>query len=303
MDMETNTAKGRLDISGLHKTIIAPCVFSGGWVSRKLTNKERYLVWDFPSSQTEVMTEPECVKLMKNTIPGKVLHGILWFLTQEDNTKPEANEGEDEGLEGNEYQQLDGWIGEDNEEKLVRLKEELDGVAEKAVKADNSEVPVSLWNKRVQSKLANLDNSAKTLFKNRDLTTRKEQENLFHLLDQLRLPTLQYWKRKVRLDFMRWYNCNRESWEDKHAEDVLKSGLKAVSKVNGASFWEWDKGSSLFFWRFPPHYQETARTGIAPMFDSNPPQNNYRQEPIKDVNIKEKVREKVKKVYSKVTSS
>ena len=147
MDMETNTAKGRLDISGLHETIIAPCVFSGGWVSRKLTNKERCLVWDFPSSRTEVMTESECVKLVKNTIPGKVLHGILWFLTQEDNTKPEANKGEDEGLEGNEYQRLDGWIGEDNEEKLVRLKEELDGVAEKAVKADDSEVPVSLWNK------------------------------------------------------------------------------------------------------------------------------------------------------------
>lgn len=92
------------------------------------------------------MTELECVKLMKNTIPGKVLHGILWFLVGEENIKLEVNEGEDEGSEGSEYQRLDGWIGEDNEEKLVRLKEELDGVAEKAVKADNSEVPVSLWN-------------------------------------------------------------------------------------------------------------------------------------------------------------
>ena len=110
---------------------------------------------------------------------------------------------------------------------------------------------------------------------------------------------LQYWKRKVRLDFMRWYNCNRESWEDNHADNVLKSGLRAILKVNGASFWEWDKGSSLFFWRFPRHYQEAARTGIAPMFDSNPPQNNYRQELIKDANIKEKVREKVKKVLDK----
>ena len=35
------------------------------------------------------------------------------------------------------------------------------------------------------------------------------------------------------------------------------------------------------------------------MFDSDPPWNNYQEEPIKDVNIREKVREKVKKVLDK----
>ena len=141
---------------------------------------------------------------MKNTIPGRVLHGILWFLTGEENIKLEVNEGEDEGSEGSEYQQLDGWIGEDNKEKLVQFKEELDGVAEKAVKADNLEVPVSLWNNQVQSKLMKLDNSTKILFKDRDLTTWDKQENLYHLLDQLRQPMLHYWKKKMRIDFMRW---------------------------------------------------------------------------------------------------
>lgn len=35
------------------------------------------------------------------------------------------------------------------------------------------------------------------------------------------------------------------------------------------------------------------------MFNSDPPQNNYCQEPIKDVNIREKVKAKVKKLLDK----
>ena len=63
------------------------------------------------------MTEPKCVELMKDVVPGRVLHRILWFLTGEENTKLETDEEEDESPEGYDDQQQEGWVGEDNEEK------------------------------------------------------------------------------------------------------------------------------------------------------------------------------------------
>ena len=58
-------------------------------------------------------------------------------------------------------------------------------------------------------------------------------------------------------------------------------------------------GSVLFFWRWPEHYQDIARKGIAPMFDSDPPCSLEEQSEYKDQKIQEKLREKLEKVVEK----
>jgi hypothetical protein len=57
-------------------------------------------------------------------------------------------------------------------------------------------------------------------------------------------------------------------------------------------------GSALLFWRWPKDYIETARIGIAPMFDSNPPSNKDRQPPYEEDEVWIKVKAKLEKVTS-----
>ena len=56
---------------------------------------------------------------------------------------------------------------------------------------------------------------------------------------------------------------------------------------------------ALFFWRWPEYYQDIARKGIAPMFDSDPPCSKDKQPEYRDEAIREKVQEKLDKVVKK----
>ena len=97
---------------------------------------------------------------------------------------------------------------------------------------------------------------------------------------------------------MIWFNERKHNWDYQQHREVLKTGLVAVSKAVGSSFWEWKLGSSLFFWRFPEYYQEIARIGNPPMFISKPLQNSYKQ-PKTDSEAKAKVKEKIQTALSK----
>jgi hypothetical protein len=66
------------------------------------------------------------------------------------------------------------------------------------------------------------------------------------------------------------------------ASEILVDGLKACNKADGASWWDWDAGSALLWWRWPPDYAEVARVGITPMFDSEPPTNRDKQPPYEE---------------------
>jgi hypothetical protein len=75
--------------------------------------------------------------------------------------------------------------------------------------------------------------------------------------------------------------------------------METLVSVDGASWWEWDKGSALLFWRWPKDYIETARIGIAPMFDSDPPSNQDKQPPYEEDEVRVKVKAKLEKILAK----
>ena len=45
----------------------------------------------------------------------------------------------------------------------------------------------------------------------------------------------------------------------------VKVGSDAVSRLAGLSWWTWDAGSTLLFWRWPKRYQKSIRDGT-PLF-------------------------------------
>ena len=59
-------------------------------------------------------------------------------------------------------------------------------------------------------------------------------------------------------------------------------------------FWEWTKGSFIFFWRWPENYQDIARNDFALMFELYSPETMEFQSPYSEDEIRTGVRDKVK---------
>ena len=145
------------------------------------------------------------------------------------------------------------------------------GPSDKAVKSDDAAVPVYLWNERVTAKLTEFYADETEGNNQWDLSVIEVRANLYRLTRALRRGLLGYWKRKVERDFLEWFKG--KDFEVERGKEVMASGLKAIEKAKQASWWNWDKGSAIFFWRWPEDYQETVWIGVAPMFEGTPPQN------------------------------
>ena len=98
------------------------------------------------------------------------------------------------------------------------------------------------------------------------------------------------------MDFCSWYKLHGQLDEDK---EVWKAGMKAVKRAWWCTFWDWPRGSSIFFWRWPPDYQRVARLGLAPMFDGDPPTSMDYQPPYDDLEVKAKVKAKLQRVLDR----
>eukprot|EP00536_Pseudo-nitzschia_multiseries_P000601 jgi/Psemu1/1377/gm1.1377_g len=92
------------------------------------------------------------------------------------------------------------------------------------------------------------------------------------------------WKQKVCRDFTKGFHLHGKL--SGSAREIERDGLQACAKADNCSWWNWDKGSSIFFWRWPLDYQETARVGLKPMFNGPVPSNADRQSPYSDPSTK-----------------
>ena len=184
----------------------------------------------------------------------------------------------------------------------------------KAAKSDDSKVPIHLWNDRVVEQLKEqwaenkrkiagklteeYDSTGKGSLQHLDLSEGSSDRIRFdRWLDLMRAASINCWKRRVKRDFEKWYEETGKHHAD--AEQVRIDGDKAVERAQFCSFWDWDRGSSIFFWRWPEDYQDIVREGLAPMFDGDPPNILEFQPPYKDNDVKAKVKEKLQRVLDR----
>ena len=277
---QANTSKGILEWSERTRPIVADFHKTPNHgVKRRISIRELARVMDFPVSRTKQMTEHELKLLTTNDIPGKVVQAAIFFLSQwkssedqgrvdkrelvevDDVSPPKRQKKNEEVI--NDSEDIVLWIKENADEPQVEMEDHLaEGIpvesmnVEKATKSDDAGVPVHLWDDRVMEKLE----------EHWRLTDRKEPPNLRsedgqiklkRILGWLRMLGLRRWKKNLRLDFFRWYAS--EGRHHNESADIKRAGKAALVKANQASWWEWDKGSALFFWRWPEHYQDIAR--------------------------------------------
>jgi hypothetical protein len=159
--------------------------------------------------------------------------------------------------------------------KLVPRKEK-GTVTAKATKADDAPVPIHLWNNRILEAFPHLK------------TRREEAEKA---LGVIRVGACRKWRKEVEASFWKWYYKTEYRLGNKNA--IRAAGIEACLKARQATWWEWNGGSSTFFWRWPDEYQRDLWEGSPPWLIGEPPTGKEKQRPYKSKEAREKVKHKI----------
>mmetsp|Transcript_5950 Transcript_5950/g.13021 ORF Transcript_5950/g.13021 Transcript_5950/m.13021 type:complete len:1140 (-) Transcript_5950:4782-8201(-) len=85
-----------------------------------------------------------------------------------------------------------------------------------------------------------------------------------------------WWCKNLEAESKRWLRKNGNRKEDRDAV------ADCVRRARGSDYWEWRRGSRLFFWRWPEEWMQDARDGIEFWHLSDPPKGNMKSKPCAD---------------------
>ena len=164
------------------------------------------------------------------------------------------------------------------------------GVAVKAAKANDAEADVSLWD----AELAELfPEQLKVLSK----------EKLGWVCKAWRNGLIEDWKRRMTKEASEYlYSRHGASWRTTRSRDNPALGKDrivigdALRRVYHCTYWEWQQGSALFFWRWTTEFVSRARDGVKVFQQAKFPRYRRHQPNPKDEEKAEQVRKKLGKV-------
>ena len=274
---------------------VLPCVFSRtDWVQRKLSPQELAIALDFPADLHKRATAEELgcwIHELKVPFKCRVQVALSlrsWLREEEEEADDRRMKREREkGGERMGQETLYRKGEEDSEELRMTETEALfsipdsdEGVGSlnveerredrnlKATKADDAAIPTYLWDDRICAKLGIQDV--------------KKQAQCVKALEVIRCGALRYWKQLVCSDFWRWWRYQRFdddcSNDQSLKERTITAGLSALAHASEASWWDWDKGLSPFFWRIrDAQWLQEMRDGVSPMWIGDTPAYRRRQ--------------------------
>jgi hypothetical protein len=117
-------------------------------------------------------------------------------------------------------------------------------------------------------------------------------------IEVIRRGALRFWKRCVAVGFYNWWRKELKTARHDGRDPSMRSlsvASKALAHAADASWWDWDRGSAPFFWRWPKEYQEEIRDGLRPRFIGPPPTTMRPQLPPRDASVADKERSKLDK--------
>ena len=81
----------------------------------------------------------------------------------------------------------------------------------------------------------------------------------------------------------------------------MKVGQDAVRRAGLASWWEWDAGSTIFFWRWPSEYKKDVRDGLEVCVEGQLPEywasQRWPEKPKEREQLRQKLFKPVLKIY------
>ena len=324
LPFESNPCEGLLDMAKRDAFLKLPSVFTrstGGHVLRQLSAKELLMAMDMPAVVVKAYGKKFHEKWATELkVPYKARFEILRGLrdlfqgvlpkkinpsSATTNSGGSVREDEASGGGGGEKKRArlccstEHQGGKDHVDEspmvlLVSTKgQRVSSLSHlKAAKADDAAVPTLLWDNRCRRGSPVMDaNASDNLGGNSTLAA------WARLLHALRVGALKNWKRRVASSFWKWWSLNgqlRVTQDPRmHQCDAEAPGLAALSHAVDASWWEWDRGSAPFFWRFPREWITLVCNGLPPRFTGTPPHYVRVQRPPKDPGLRALEKEKV----------
>ena len=306
---ELGRIEGLYDVSKPGLEYAIPCVFkSTGWVRRRLTAKEWLTLHDIPVDMMEPLsgdtTARNAIALcITPLIVGELfrswwgsrgggavperLHisdsGDMSARTESDTDHQEDEDFEGAGAMSAEVTDSQTWTVEDHSTaedraRMVVIKTQHD--LAKAVKADDAEVPVHLWNDRICRGEASL------------LEARA--------LGVLRTWFMSIYRRRLCRDCIVYLvKQHGAEWRRHPKSKVDATAMKEILwRAANNEWFEFPFGSRLHFFRFPVRYQTLARDGV-PNFFITPGPTQRRPQPPPTPEAATMLREKLTKVIQR----
>ena len=344
--------------------VLTPSVFvtrGSKWALRSITDVEFLAIYDYPERLVEILLPKLEDKSFPNLQPGKALltgacsvlnqlsklvnegggnflspplishkrrfHEIVLPDSEPQPQSKASKTGNSAVMEVNPLPSSIPSIG------LVEVSSILDEVSKdkrerKATKADDAEVPISMWTDHYLEESTLKWNSS-------------DKSSIEKAMDTMRKYLLERWKRRVLNSYLKWYyeegrrpRCQAcEHWvewtrkdeEDDNKERVeyrwtnqgrfeyakwykerkdgdpleLEAGSDAVCRALLSSWWEWEDGSRPFHWRWPAWYRRSIRDGLEVFLDGDPPVYTKAQRKEKDPKIRDEMIKKLAKVRAR----
>ena len=150
-----------------------------------------------------------------------------------------------------------------------------------AVKDDKASVDYALWNNRIQLVFPSVTSHHLNMFRHMCLT--KEFRILYlEFILYMKNKYPKWWQSHASKDRVcNWVLKTKGGDKDSLQFQDIKAGREVLSSYFSSSFFAWDKGSSLIFWRWPAPFQIIARDGIPPYHLYHWPKNQNSPKRIK----------------------
>jgi hypothetical protein len=289
--------------------VSSPCVFATTkWVRRQISGKEMGVIYDLPGSwlREQASWEEKTTRDFTQQIPTRVLIRSLEVLVLP-RLGQDGKELEVQGREGNvrkacRESQENKEISDLERHLLDERPHVQDSIATEekvSSKNDDAEIRFDEWNGRAMGSIG--------------ITYRSEAHD--EALDVLRRAMFQRYcsfrhgpigsfRRFMKQEYgAEWLKELRKVRKEGGNAELIRSydvGIDAIRRAIGGTFWEWSKGSTVFFWRWPRDMWKELRDGARVWYRKRAlPQYWGRQQwPIEEKE-KGQLREKVSKVVER----
>lgn len=221
------------DISGLPEFdrkfwLEANSVWSKERVLRKVTLPELFAIWDYEGKlETKSMDIDEAFTLLEQRLlcpPGKILRSLGHVALHSLLPDSMSSMTSAETSTVNDR-------GLTSDIPVGPLEQQVETRVE-AKLADDAPVDYSLWALPGET---------------------PEEESARHVLRRL---AVKWWADHLEREANEWL-ANHV-----HSEEDIEAVHDIIRRVKAASYWEWHRGSRLFFWRFPEEWRDDARDGV-----------------------------------------
>jgi hypothetical protein len=264
-----------------------------GWITRSLSSEEIAAAYDLPVRLQKHHWSGTALPFLES-VPSKVLMSFrdaIQNSTEEIEDRVSSQPLSQPTICDPSKASKETKEGIEREAPAVSSTTTASGIAVQASKADDAEIDTWLWDSAMVRDFSQLES-----------LTRQE---VGEVNEALRCGFVRNWKSRMKLETLAYLRETHgfDWYSRRHQDDEIRKDANAMAdvmhRVYGSDWWEWNKGSTLFFWRWHPEFKASVRDGIPIFMGYRQPTYRVPQPSPRSEDTKRKVQAKLSKVRAR----